>query len=87
MARNGMKTLIKTGFGLGVGLSLANIIFILVGMVFFIPGFILFTRASSDKEKGNNSQIGGLVLMGIGVIIMGGMGLGFFLDSLGDMFD
>jgi hypothetical protein len=82
-----MKSLIKTGFGLGIGLSLANIVFILIGMLFFIPGFILFRSSSSDKEKGNNSQIGGIVLMGIGVIIMGGMGFGFLLDSIGDIFD
>jgi hypothetical protein len=87
MARNGMKSLIKTGFGLGIGLSLANIVFILIGMLFFIPGFILFRSSSSDKEKGNNSQIGGIVLMGIGVAIMGGLGFGFLLDSVGDMFD
>ena len=88
MARNtiSMRSLVKTGFGLGVGLTLANIIFVFVGMAFFIPGYILFIKKSSDK-KGNSSQIGGIVLMGIGVIIMGGMGFPFLLDSIGDVFD
>lgn len=89
MARNtiSMRSLVKTGLGLGIGLSLANIIFILIGMLFFIPGFILFTRKSSDKNKSSSSQIGGIVLMGIGVIIMGGMGFGVLLDSVGGMFE
>jgi len=87
MARNtvSMKSLIKTGFGLGIGLSLANIIFILIGMAFFIPGYLMFKKASSDKKE-SSSQIGGLVLMALGVAIMGGLGFGALLDSAGDMF-
>ena len=87
MARNtvSMKSLIKTGFGLGIGLSLANIIFILIGMAFFIPGYLMFKKASSDKEA-SASQIGGMVLMALGVVIMGGLGFGALLDSAGDMF-
>jgi hypothetical protein len=85
MARSSMRSLIKTGFGLGIGLFLSQILFVLLGMLFFIPGLILFRRTSSDKEKDSSSQIGGLVLMGIGVVIMGGAGFGFFIDSLGDI--
>jgi len=85
MARNtiSMKSLVKTGFGLGIGFSLANIIFILIGMAFFIPGYLMFKKADK-KESG--SQIGGMVLMGLGVAIMGGLGFGALLDSAGDMF-
>ena len=87
MARNtvSMRSLVKTGFGLGIGLSLANIIFILIGMAFFIPGYLMFKKASSDKEA-SGSQIGGMVLMALGVVIMGGLGFGALLDSAGDMF-
>jgi hypothetical protein len=85
MARSSMRSLIKTGFGLGLGLFLSQILFVLLGMLFFIPGFLLFRKVPSDKEKGSSSQIGGLVLMGIGVVIMGGAGFGFFIDSLGDI--
>jgi len=85
MAANSLRSLIKTGFGLSIGVFLGQIIFIAIGMLFFIPGFMLFRQSSADKEKGSTSQIGGVVLMGIGVIIMGGMGFGFLLDSLGDM--
>ena len=89
MARNtiSMRSLVKTGFGLSVGVFLANMIFIFIGMAFFIPGYILFTRASSEKNKTSGSPITGIVLMAIGVVIMGGLGFGLLLDSAGDMFD
>jgi len=78
-----MKSLIKTGFGISVGMFLAQMIFILIGMLFFVPGYMLFKK--SDKEKSEGSQIGGIVLMGLGVVIMGGAGFGILMDSLGDM--
>jgi hypothetical protein len=88
MARNtiSMKSLIKTGFGISIGFYLAHILFILLGMAFFIPGFILLKKSSSDKKKTSASQIGGLVLMVLGVAIMGGLGFGTLLNSAGDMF-
>ena len=87
MARNtiSMKSLVKTGFGISVGMFLAQMIFILIGMVFFIPGYILFTKGSSDKNESNSSQTTGIILMGLGVVVMGGVGLGILLDSIGDM--
>jgi hypothetical protein len=88
MARNtiSMRSLVKTGFGISIGMFLAQMIFVLVGMAFFIPGFILLKKSSSDKNETSGSQIGGVVLMALGVIIMGGLGFGFLLDSVGDMF-
>jgi len=88
MARNtiSMRSLVKTGFGISIGMFLAQMIFILIGMAFFIPGFILLKKSSSDKNETSGSQIGGVVLMALGVIIMGGLGFGFLLDSVGDMF-
>ena len=88
MARNtiSMRSLVKTGFGISVGVLLANMIFVFIGMAFFIPGYILFSRASSEKKE-SGSQITGIVLMAIGVVIMGGLGFGLLLDSAGDMFD
>lgn len=85
MARNtiSMKTLVKTGFGISVGMFLAQMIFILIGMVFFVPGYMLFVKADKDKSEG--SKLGGIVLMGLGVVIMGGAGFGILMDSVGDM--
>jgi hypothetical protein len=78
-----MKSLIKTGFGLSIGFSLARMVFILIGMAFFIPGYLMFKKA--DKED-SGSRLGGMVLIVIGVVIMGGLGFGALLDSAGDMF-
>lgn len=88
MARNtiSMRSLVKTGFGISIGMFFAQMIFILLGLVFFVPGFILFKNASSEKNKDSGSQIGGIILMGLGVVIMGGLGFGVLLDSAGDMF-
>ena len=80
-----MRSLVKTGFGISVGMFLAQLIFIFIGMVFFIPGYIMFTKSSSDKDKSDGSQTGGIILMGLGVIVMGGAGLGILIDSIGDM--
>ena len=78
-----MRNLVKTGFGISVGMFLAQMIFMLIGMVFFIPGYIMFVKA--DKKKSSGSQIGGIILMGLGVVMMGGAGFGFLVNSIGDM--
>jgi len=84
MARTiSMRNLVKTGFGISVGMFLAQMIFMLIGMVFFIPGYIMFVKA--DKKKSSGSQIGGIILMGLGVVMMGGAGFGFLVNSIGDM--
>jgi hypothetical protein len=43
----------------------------------------MFVKA--DKEKSKGSQIGGIILMGLGVVMMGGAGFGFLVNSIGDM--
>ena len=85
MARSSpsLKSLIKTGFGISIGFFLSHMIFIAIGLVFFIPGYIMYMKATKDKKK--SSQITGLVLMGLGMIIMGGTGFGFLMDSIGDI--
>jgi hypothetical protein len=76
----------KMGFGIGAGVMFAQVLFILVGMAFFIPGFILFTKAKKQGQKGSSDQIGGIVLMVLGVAIMGGLGFGLLMNDIGDMF-
>jgi hypothetical protein len=81
-----LKSLIKTGFGIGIGVLAAQMIFILLGLAFFIPGYIMFNKEKEKKNDTSGSKIGGLVLMGIGVVLMGGVGLGLFMNDLDDMF-
>lgn len=87
MAKNSfsMMSLIKTGFGLSIGIALSQMIFIFIGLVFFIPGFIMYKTGSSKKDKSIGLEIGGIVLMGIGVIIMAGLGFGFLMSSIGEV--
>ena len=81
---NSFKSLLKTGFGLGFGLQLSNILFIIIGAAFFIPGYILLMKNKKEKDS---DQITPLVLMGLGVLIMGGLGFGLFSENLGELFE
>ena len=76
---------IKTGFGLSVGFSLAGILFGFIGLIFFIPGFILFKSELKARRKGSATEIFGIVLMIIGALLMGGFGLGAAMSGINDM--
>jgi hypothetical protein len=54
-----------------------------VGLAFFIPGYIMISKEKKDTSSG--SKIGGIVLMGIGVVFMGGVGLGFLVNGIDDL--
>lgn len=82
---NSFRGLIKTGFGLSIGVMLGHILFILLGLAFFIPGYILYMK--DKKSSDSTKKIFSIVLMAIGVIVMGGLGFGFLLDNMGDMFE
>ena len=80
-----LRGLIKTGFGLSIGVMLGHILFILLGLAFFIPGYILYMK--DKKSSDSTKKIFSIVLMAIGVIVMGGLGFSFLLDNMGDMFE
>ena len=78
---------LTAGFGLGLGFGLSNMVFIVLGLVFFIPGFLLFM---AEKKKSANDQDKTKMYVGIGLMVLGcilgfGMGFGFILSALGDM--
>jgi hypothetical protein len=86
MAKISMRNLIKTGFGISVGMFLAQMIFMLIGIIFFISGYMLYKSVSDDKDnKSNGFYIGGLILMGLGVLVMGGIGFSVLMDAVDDM--
>jgi len=86
MAKISMRSLIKTGFGISVGMFLAQMIFMVIGIVFFISGYMLYKNVSNDNEKKSNGfQIGGIILMGLGVIVMGGIGFTYLMEAVNDM--
>ena len=67
----------KTGFGLGLGLYAAQVLFLLLGLAFFLPGYSMFQKATQE----NKDKVVPFALMAVGVLIMGGAGLGILIDS------
>ncbi len=78
-----IKNYIKMGFGLGTGVFLAQILFILLGLAFFLPGLMLVKNSNKgESQEKQTSYYGGIALMVVGVAIMGGLGFGFLVDSI-----
>jgi hypothetical protein len=67
----GVGNYIKTGFGLGIGLIGAQMIFILLGVVFFILGQVELRKARAS----GGSLVFPYILIIMGVVF--GLGLGF----------
>jgi len=78
---NSLKSLVKTGFGLGLGLYAAQVLFLLLGLAFFLPGYSMFQKAEREKQD----KVVPFVLMAVGVVIMGGAGLGILMDSFNEL--
>jgi hypothetical protein len=74
-------SLIKFGFFTGLGSWLSLMVFIFIGLLFFIPGLIVVMKQNNKpkEERKKGLLILGFILMGIGMII--GMGMGLFLFS------
>jgi hypothetical protein len=81
---NTFQSLIKTGFGLSIGVFAAQMIFILIGLAFFIPGFMMWNTEKKKFAKDTTRETGAIVLMALGVVVMGGAGLGILMESLSD---
>lgn len=84
MARN-FKNIVREGFGVGLGFLASLMVYLFFGMLFFIPGLVLYTQEKKKGEKSSSLQIVGVVLMAIGVIIMGGVGFNTLMGDIGDM--
>jgi len=79
-------SLVRAGFGLGVGSLLATIIFMLVAAALFVPGFIMVKKQQQKDKKERNMTVLviGFVMMGLGVVIGLGFGASIFFSALGD---
>lgn len=86
MAQPTILSYARMGFGAGIGLFLASIIFVFIGMLFFIPGFIILNKQQKKpkEEQSQGMKIFAFVLMGMGVIIAGGLGFGALLGEVGE---
>jgi uncharacterized membrane protein len=71
----------KFGFGAFSGMFAAKAIFLLVGLVLFVPGLYLLSK-ERKKEKSQQNLIPAYVLMGLGMVLGLGMGSGVFFENL-----
>ena len=79
---NSLKNLVKTGFGLGVGLMGAQMIFLLLGAVFFFFGLIEREKA----RKNGTSLVLPYALMVLGMVLGLGLGFGVIAEGLTENF-
>lgn len=78
-----MKNYFKIGFGVGAGVFVVQILFVLLGLAFFIPGYILIKRGRPNTTITSDTEYyGGIALMILGIVLMGGMGLGALVENL-----
>jgi len=74
------KNYAKAGFGLGVGSIFAQLIFMFIGLVFFLIGM----RMLAGARKEGKSPVPAYVFMGIGMIVGLGLGAGFFFENVAE---
>lgn len=80
MPSNSIASYAKAGFGLGLGAFAAQIVFLGLGLLLFLPGLSM-VRNHKEDTKGM-SYYTGIVLMILGVVLMGGFGLGMLLENM-----
>jgi hypothetical protein len=83
---NSFKNMVRAGFATGLGVFGAVAVYMLIGIIFFLPGYSMYMSEKKAGDTGSTKQVAGIILMGIGVVIMGGAGLGFLVDAAGDLF-
>jgi hypothetical protein len=83
---NSFKNLVKTGFGLGLGLYAAQLVFLLLGMIVFFPGYSMYQQKIKEDAP-DSEKLFAFILMAIGVVLMGGAGFTLLVEGFGDLFD
>jgi len=81
-----LKENVSTGFGLGIGIHLSSILFIIVGLCLFVPGFLLWNgeKKKAKDQRDQSKVILAFALMIFGCILALGMGFGFILGQMGE---
>ena len=73
-----IKNYAKAGFGVMGGALAAQLIFIAIGLMFFLIGM----RMLAGARKEGTSPVPAYVFMGIGVVVGLGLGAGFFFENV-----
>ncbi len=78
----------KLGFGAGLGLLLANVLFLLVGMALFVPGMLMYAKEKkkAQGDKDTTKVVFAFILMGLGCVIGLGLGAGILFDNIASEF-
>jgi hypothetical protein len=74
----------KFGFGAASGFALVQVIFLLVGIAFFIPGLVMLSKEKKkpQDQKNQTNLIIAFILMGIGSVLGLGLGAGFLFSNI-----
>lgn len=71
------KQLVKTGFGLGLGVGAAHMLYMAIGFLLLLWGVSLLKKA----RRGQGSKAMAYFVMALGVICGLGLGAGFVLGN------
>jgi len=84
----GLGEIAYTSFGVGLGFMASIVVYTFLGMLLFVPGFILLKKEQrkSKELQSDSIKIVAYVLMGMGMIIGLGLGAGVFFNELGGEF-
>ncbi len=83
---NSLKNLFKTGFGIGLGVYAAQVVFLLIGMIVFFPGYIMYEQKRKEGAPDSEKVIS-FAMMILGVLLMGGAGFTLLVENASDFFD
>lgn len=83
---NSLKNLFKTGFGLGLGVYAAQLVFVLFGMIVFFPGYTMYQQKTRENAPASEKYFA-FALMLLGVVLMGGSGFYLLTDAATDLFE
>jgi hypothetical protein len=72
-----LKQLVKTGFGLGLGVAAAQMLYIVIGLLLLLWGMSLLKKA----RRGEGSVTTAYFVLALGVIFGLGLGAGFLLEN------
>ena len=78
MVSSTIKNYAKMGLGFMGGALAAQIVFMIIGIIFFLIGMSMLAGARKNKR----SPIPAYVVMGLGVVLGFGIGAGLFFENI-----
>lgn len=87
-AKTPLMDYVRPAFGMGLGIYASFILYMLVAVAFFVPGFILVQKENAKKKEEQSAgvKVFGYVLMALGMVIGLGFGASTFFGELAGEF-